>query len=190
MTTIEELSEKLDKFITKVDDDITKLNETLKGVNTSFAERLNNLEGNVQDIVSEQRSPRVQDYRATSSNRPVDPALSATRSRQYSATEDAETQYGYVKDSVSKVTLDKDFEVPSVKRNIKRQDHTAVDIIGKCGGYASTTLKLLAAFDKESDSLDTLVNYVYMITLAQVRYLQTKYGAMSVKGNFDDTTSK
>ena len=40
------------------------------------------------------------------------------------------------------------------------------------------------------DSLDTLVNYVYMITLAPVRYLQARYGAMSVKGNFDDTTSK
>ena len=95
-----------------------------------------------------------------------------------------------MKDSVSKVSLDADYEVASTKKNIKRQDHTAVDIIGKCGGYAGTTLKVLAAFDKDTDSIDGLVNYVFMISLAQVRYLQTKYGTLAVKGNFDEGTSK
>ena len=196
MSTVEDLEAKLDKFMDKIGDDVVKINDSINTANTDFSDRLSKVEGSVQDIISDRGHANIAsgvhvDYRATRSHRPsFDTALGPTSSTQRGATEDAETQYSFVKDSVSKVSLDTDYEVASTKKNIKRQDHTAIDIIGKCGGYAGTTLKVLAAFDKDTDSVDGLVNYMYMISLAQVRYLQTKYSALAIKGNIDESTSK
>ena len=84
--------------------------------------------------------------------------------------------------------MNKDLEVSSAKKNIKKPDHTAVDITGKCGSYSSTSLKVLASF-KPGDNVEELVSYLYYINMAQTRYLQGQKNSLAVKGGFNPTTA-
>ena len=208
---IQELSDKLDGItaqitvnltdhIKSVNDSLSKdiiaVRDGLSGDLANFNERLDALEGEHQNFSTNQQAgdlPQnkgsLSNPRAFSSHALHGAALSPANASA-SASEDIETQYSRVKDLVSRTSIDKDYDVPSAKKNIKKPDHSAVDIISKCGGYSTTALKVLATFNPESDCIEELVTYLYTISVAQVRYLQNKYGTMSVKGNFDDSTSR
>ena len=92
------------------------------------------------------------------------------------AAEDPQGVFQKIKDSVSKISLNSEFKVPDAKKGIKRQDHTAVEIIGKCGKYSETLMKVISSF-QSGDSVDELVNYIFYIAFAQTRYLQERYSS-------------
>ena len=120
---------------------------------------------------------------------PPTPALSPTQqSDSCSASEDFETQFAHIRSSVSNISLNKDLEVSSAKKSIKKPDHTAVDILGKCGSYAATSLKVLASY-KEGNSVEELMTYLYYINMAQIRYLQAQKNSLAVKGGFNPNTA-
>ena len=71
---------------------------------------------------------------------------------------------------MSNISLDKDLKRSSAKKNIKKDDRSTIDVLGKCDSYATTSLKILASF-RDTDSVEALLNYLYYINIAQIRYL-------------------
>ena len=190
MSDVEEILKKFDELATRVTADISRLTSAIHDTEAGLAKRIGDIETQVHARLQSFETATGNAEFRPSADTPGDPAFSPTTPTQQGAAEDSEALYSVVRDAVSKITLTKDFEVCALKKNIKRQDHLAVDVIGKCGGYSATILKVLSAFNPGMDSMDEFVNYMYHIAIAQTRYLQSKYASMSIKGSFDEQTSR
>ena len=176
-----------------------RFESSMKDVKESLCrldDRLSSVESRNSDSrhTARQFSPPLGDDREHPRNRghtrPDDLHLAALgpAGPEAGAAEDYQGIYYKIRDSVNKTTLQAEYKVPDAKKGIKKPDHGAVEIIGKCGKYAETIVKLLAAF-REDDSVEDLANNVFFVAVAQIKYLQERYGAVAIRGTFDSSTA-
>ena len=128
-------------------------------------------------------------FSGSTPNNPVvetTPAPSPTHAQaSSSAAEDFEAVFTHIKTQVSHVSIQKDLDISNSKKNIRRPDHGTIDILSKSGTYSATALKVLASY-RDGDSVESLINYLYYIHMAHIRYLQEKRNGIAVRGGFNN----
>lgn len=186
---ISALNDRLDRWVLDIKTDFEHLNRRLSTIEDKTASQPSFQSREGATAGDNRGNPR---YSETKWSTSPSSALGSTHSNSdletLGATEDAQGAFLRIKDQVNKITLLQEFKVPDAKRGIKKPDQHAADIIGRCGKYAETLIKVLASF-QQGDSVEELTNCIYHIAYAQIRYLQERYGTIAVKGVFDPITS-
>ena len=171
------LDERLDSTVVQI--------KQLKDSNQLFHERIERLENKSSDkeelhSASGARgatAKTVDDYTTLG---PEEPTL---------ATEDIQSEFAAVKDTLTKVKLPADLRLCDSRQGIRRSDQTTYNILARCGRYAETSIKLLSSINEGNIDEDS-VQQLFTIQLAQIRYLQEEYSALVVQSQFDDSTAR
>ena len=152
----ERLKERLNDWITRLEDKKMLDKESASGARGSTAET-------------------VEDYTTLG---PVD-----------CATEDIQTAFSAIKDTLTKVKLPADLRLCDSWQGIQRADQTTYNILSRCGRYAQTTIKLLSSIN-DGNIDEESVQQLFSIQLAQICYLQEEYLALVVQSQFNDSTAR
>jgi hypothetical protein len=181
----QEKSERFDRILSAI--------EGLSMQNKEFNDRLLQLEDNFYD------RQRDSDPILGFSDRPVPPSLSTSGRRPHvdarfptftSAESDVQGEFQSIKDSVNSVKLPSDLKVSDTRQGIKLDDQGHSAVVNKCARFAETTLKLLWQIDNANNMTQEYMQQLYLIQLAQIRYLQEEHAGLIVQGQFDRDTAR
>ena len=84
-----------------------------------------------------------------------------------------------IKSSVEKVVLPTHLKLHDSRSGIKRIDQPVLNVVGKCGRYIETALKLISDSD-EGKEID--VGQIAVVLVANLNFLQDEFAALLVKG--------
>lgn len=107
-----------------------------------------------------------------------------------SAESDIQGEFLTIKDSVNNIRLPTDLKVSDTKQGIKREDQAHSAVVNKCARFAETTLKLMWKIDSADNMTQEYMHQLYLIQLAQIRYLQEEHAGLIVQGQFDRDTAR
>lgn len=100
---------------------------------------------------------------------------------------DIQEKFNIIKASVEKVILPTQLKLHDSRSGIKREDQPILNVVGKCGRYVETALKLISEGD-EGKQVD--IGQIAIVLVANLRFLQDEFAALLVKGRFDNNTSQ
>lgn len=120
---------------------------------------------------------------------PEGPVSSAPKlsSPDVSGFNDIQEKFNIIKASVEKVILPTQLKLHDSRSGIKREDQPVLNVVGKCGRYIETALKLISEGD-EGNRVD--IGQIAIVLVANLRFLQDEFAALLVKGRFDNNTSQ
>lgn len=140
-------------------------------------------------------SPAHKDTVTTGSNNGASPNQATAYTLK-----DVQGEFAAVKDAYQSVKLPSDLRLNESRTGIRRQDQGEFNLIAKSARYIETVFKVLSQADcarSESESgtqaghISSLVlDQIFAINLAHLRYIQEQYSNFVVQGTFDPTTSK
>lgn len=113
------------------------------------------------------------------------PKLSSADSQ--SELSEIQEKFNVIKSSVEKVILPTQYKLHDSRSGIKREDQPVLNVVGKCGRYIETALKLMSEAD-EGKEVD--LGSLLIVLVANLKFLQDEYAALLVKGRFDSNTSQ
>ena len=99
-------------------------------------------------------------------------------------TETINTEFTIIQDSLRRVRLPNSLKINiGGAKGVKRDDQPTVSVLKKLGQYTETLIKLLSQLSADSVTEEDLKD-MFIVLLAQTRYIQDKYTAVSVQGSF------
>lgn len=122
----------------------------------------------------------------------ADPEGPASSASLFSPTDNSvfneiQEKFNVIKSSVEKVILPTHLKLHDSRSGIKRDDQPVLNVVGKCGRYIETALKLISDSD-EGKEID--VGQIAVVLVANLKFLQDEFAALLVKGRFDNNTSQ
>ena len=96
-------------------------------------------------------------------------------------------KFNVIKASLERVILPTHLKLHDSRSGIKREDQPVLNVVGKCGRYIETALKLVSETD-EGKPVD--IGQLTIVLVANIKFLQDEFAALLVKGRFDNTTSQ
>ena len=178
---------------TRISGTLSQILEELHIVNR----RLDKLESGPRVAVSPQFDPREisppNNPRANSHSREfIDPEGPVSPGALFSPTDNSvfgeiQEKFNVIKSSVDKVILPTHLKLHDSRSGIKREDQPVLNVVGKCGRYIETALKLIS--DTE-EAKDVDIGQIAIVLVANLKFLQDEFAALLVKGRFDNNTSQ
>ena len=107
---------------------------------------------------------------------------------QFKATEDTQSEFGAIKDTLIKVKLPADLSLCDSPQEIRRSALT-YNIFSRCAWYAETSIKL-SSLITEGNLADDSVQQLFAIQLAQILYVKEQYSVLVVQSHFDESTAR
>ena len=94
-------------------------------------------------------------------------------------------KFNVIKPSVDKVILPTHLKLHDSRSGIKREDQPVLNVVGKCGRYIETALKLIS--DTE-EAKDVDIGKIAIVLVASLKFMQDEFAVLLVKGRFDNTS--
>ena len=178
---IEKLAEQIDKLLLISQDHSARL-DRIQGRQERHAQSFGYSE---PDQASNRSSPFT----------PAHFAMREALSPGAAATEDIgdiQSTFQNIKDNIQGIRLPNDHKLQDSRSGIKRQDQTAFNNLSKCGRYVETGLKLLFKLKEppEDPNVAAIFQDIYVVLLANLRYLQDEYSALLVSGTVNQETAR
>ncbi len=105
------------------------------------------------------------------------------------ATEAVQDEFESLRESVSKIRLNKECIFKRDKTGLKREDQRTYNVVNKCATYAETSMKLLSRMQPGAVS-EADLNDLFLTAYAQMRYLQAELASLIVKGEYGPDTAR
>ena len=123
-----------------------------------------------------------------------------TSSSAASCVKDIQGNFAAIKDAYQYVKLPSDLRLNENRSGIRREDQGEFNLISKSARYIETLFKILSQADEvvaedseseqNSEHVSRILDQIFTINLAHMRYIQEQYSNFIVQGTFDPTTSK
>lgn len=153
------------------------INRRLDDIDSKF-ERLNSADSRI----SEDIPPHVGRHVGAAST----PPLLGAASQQ----PDLQGEFQSLRDSLGRVKIPADLKVNDSRQGIKRADQPLLNVISKCGRYSETGLKLLCTLEVGQTVTQEVLDNLFLVHHAQVKFLQEEFASLVVSGQFDSSTAK
>ena len=105
-------------------------------------------------------------------------------------TQDIQSEFQCLKDSLAKQKLPSELKLNESRQGIQRADQGVYAVLSKCARFAETSIKLLSTIEPGCLVTPELLEELFLVNTAQIKYLQDEYASILVNSQFDTSTSK
>lgn len=185
----------MEEKLVKLEEKIDILTKTVEELSVQALEQNRNQPD--QAVLENPSSSPAQQNDAATAGSTVNNAKIASSSAA-SCVKDIQGNFAAIKDAYQYVKLPSDLRLNENRSGVRREDQGEFNLVSRSARYIETLFKLLSQADgvvaeeseQTSEHVSRILDQIFTINLAHMRYIQEQYSNFIVQGTFDPTTSK